>query len=210
MQHFSTQHWIDFARKTALAEQQEMMQKHLNTGCKDCAEELGRWTRVAEFGIKETENQPPEAIVRKMKMAMGKSPERARNRMREIAELIFDSYLQPQMAGVRSTAATPRQLMYRAGDVLIDMRLESQSDPDRFTVMGQVLRSLQEKQAMQEVPIYLLSGSDELAQTSTNQFGEFFLEHEAGKDLQISLEVSNQKEVFIPLDESIWRVAFGS
>jgi hypothetical protein len=40
------------------------------------------------------------------------------------------------------------------------------------------------------------------------KFGEFYLEHDsADKNLQVSLEVDAQKDVFIPLDESVWRIA---
>jgi hypothetical protein len=90
---------------------------------------------------------------------------------------------------------------------MIDMRLQVVGDEERFALMGQVLKSGEHKHAMRQVPIHLLSGTDELATTSTNQFGEFYIEHSAGRDLQVSLEVSEEKSVFIPLDESIWRVA---
>ena len=90
---------------------------------------------------------------------------------------------------------------------MIDMRLQTVGDPERFALMGQVLTTGEKKHALRQVPVQLLSGTEELASTSTNQFGEFYLEHKAGRDLQISLGVSTEKSVFIPLDESIWRVA---
>ena len=73
---------------------------------------------------------------------------------------------------------------------------------------GQVFREQGSKVGMTRVPISLISGKNELVRTSTNQFGEFYLEHEsADKNLQVSLEVNSEKDVFIPLDESIWRIA---
>ena len=129
--------------------------------------------------------------------------------MREVAALVFDSLSQVPLAGVRSSAATAeRQLLYRAGALMIDLKLQMSSGTDRFSLMGQVLSS-DDAVAMNEVPVHLLSGSAQLASTSTNRFGEFRLEHDSSKDLHVSLEVSEEKEVFIPLDESIWRVAFG-
>lgn len=129
--------------------------------------------------------------------------------MRDLATLVFDSFSQPQVTGVRSTTAGARQLLYRAGPLTIDMKLQMPSNTGRFSLMGQVLSSDDNSVGMNEVPVHLLSGTSELASTSTNQFGEFYLEHDNGKDLQVSLEVSREKEVFIPLDEVIWRVAFG-
>jgi len=130
-------------------------------------------------------------------------------RIREIAELVFDSLLTPQLAGVRSAAGVgSRQLLYRAGEVMIDVRFEANDDSERFAVTGQVFRDQGSKVGMTRIPISLISGKNELARTSTNQFGEFYLEHEsADKNLQVSLEVNSEKDVFIPLDESIWRIA---
>lgn len=128
--------------------------------------------------------------------------------MREVATLVFDSFSQVPLAGVRSTAAAERQLLYRAGPLMIDMKLQTSKDADHFALMGQVLSS-DDAVALNEVPVHLLSGADQLISTSTNRFGEFRLEHDSEKDLHVSLEVSREKEIYIPLDESIWRVAFG-
>jgi len=210
MKHYHSKDWIDFARGAQDPEQRTAMQAHLDAGCASCKSESALWAWMSKFGRQESSNQPPTEAVRIVKLvAISHTPEKARNRMREIAELIFDSYSQPQVVGVRSTAAAPRQLLYRAGAVLIDMRLQSTGKSDRFTLIGQVLKSGQNKQALRQVPVHLLSGTKELASTATNQFGEFSLEHEVGKDLHVSLEVSQERDLFIPLDESIWRVAFG-
>jgi hypothetical protein len=211
MKHYESKDWIDFARGTLTAEQKAMLQAHLDAGCSACKVELRIWSWMSEFGRQELSAEPPPAAVRVVKSAaIPQDPGKARSRMREIAELVFDSYSQPQVIGIRSTAAAPRQLLYRAGSVLIDMRLQSAGDADRFSLSGQVLSSGESKQALRHVPIHLLSGTNELASTATNQFGEFYLEHEVGKDLQVSLEVSQERDVFIPLDETIWRATFAS
>jgi hypothetical protein len=92
---------------------------------------------------------------------------------------------------------------------MIDMKMQVAGEADRFALIGQVVSSGEKKHALRQVPVHLLSGTDELASTSTNQFGEFYLEHQTGRDLQVALEVSSDRNVFIPLDECIWRVAFG-
>jgi hypothetical protein len=209
MKHYDDSDWIDFARKMLAPQKMDEMRSHLDSGCATCAEEARLWTWMRGFGTKEAAYQPPESAVRIAKAAFAGNIQEPRNIMREIAELVFDTYAQPQVVGIRSTAAAPRQLLYRAGPIMIDMRLQMVADEERFALMGQVLTSGEKKHAMRQVPIHLLSGTDELAATSTNQFGEFYLEHKAGRDLQVSLQVSDEKSVFIPLDESIWRVARG-
>jgi hypothetical protein len=209
MAHFSSQDWIDFARNLASPQDAAAMKTHLQSGCESCAKEKATWSKMAAFAKAEAQFEPPEHIVNMAKaLVQARKPEKAL-RLREIAELVFDSFLTPQLAGVRSVAGVgSRQLLYRAGEVMIDVRFEANDESERFAVTGQVFRDQGSKVGMTRIPISLISGKNELARTSTNQFGEFYLEHEsADKNMQVSLEVTSEKDVFIPLDESIWRIA---
>jgi hypothetical protein len=132
-----------------------------------------------------------------------------KSRVRVFAQLVFDSLMQPQAAGARGAMAGPRQLLYRAGPIVIDMRLQERAN-DRHTLDGQVLSSENNEEGMNEMPIHLLCGRSEVARTQTNLFGEFHLEYETAKDLQVFLELNQSKDVFIPLDESIWRTPLGN
>ncbi|MFY9532358.1 MAG: hypothetical protein WBC04_12425 [Candidatus Acidiferrales bacterium] len=209
MKHFKSQDWVDFARSSVSEEQRNAMQGHLDDGCEKCAKEFQVWKGFAEFAGREAAYEPPEGIVRIVKAALpSERPQESGSRITEVAQIVFDSLRQPQLAGVRSTHAAPRQLLYRAGAILIDMRLEAQSGSDKVSLIGQVLDSRESGKGLGEVLVHLLSGRNELALTRTNPLGEFRLECGSGRDLQISLEVSKRKDVFIPLDESIWRVPF--
>jgi hypothetical protein len=209
MAHFSSQDWIDFARNLASPQDAAAMKSHLQSGCESCAKEKATWSKLATFAKTEAQYEPPAHVVNMAKaLVQAPKPEKAL-RLREIAELVFDSFLTPQLAGVRSVAGVgSRQLLYRAGEVMIDVRFEANDESERFALTGQVFRDQGSKVGITRVPISLISGKNELARTSTNQFGEFYLEHEsADKNLQVSLEVNSEKDVFIPLDESIWRIA---
>jgi hypothetical protein len=209
MAHFSTREWIDFVRNVAAPQDAAAMTSHLKSGCESCEKEKATWSKLATFAKNEAEFEPPANVVA-MAKALVQAPAPAKGlRLREIAELVFDSFMTPQLAGVRSAAGVgSRQLLYRAGEVMIDVRLESSDESERFALTGQVFREQGSKVGITRVPISLISGRNELARTSTNQFGEFYIEHEsADKNLQVSLGVNSEKEVFIPLDESIWRVA---
>jgi hypothetical protein len=209
MAHYSSQNWIDFARNLVSPEDAAAMTTHLKSGCDSCAKEKETWSKLAGFAKTEAQYEPPANVVN-MAMALMQTPKPEKGlRFREIAELVFDSLLSPQLAGVRSAAGIgSRQLLYRAGEVMIDVRFEASDENERFALTGQVFRNQGSKVGMTRVPISLISGKNELARTSTNQFGEFYLEHEsADKNLQVSLEVDSQKDVFIPLDESVWRIA---
>jgi hypothetical protein len=209
MTHFSSQDWIDYVRNVAPPQDAAAMASHLKTGCGSCAKEKATWSRLATFAKGEMQFEPPAQVVNIAKGLVPTSKSEEVIRVREIAELIFDSLLRPQLAGVRSAAGVgSRQLLYRAGEIMIDVRFEASDESERFALTGQVFRDRGSKVGMTRVPISLISGKNELARTSTNQFGEFYLEHDsAEKNLQVSLEVNSEKDVFIPLDESIWRIA---
>jgi hypothetical protein len=207
VKHFEPQDWIDYVRGTLADDKMAGMKGHLDSGCKPCHSEFTTWSVMRDFAKQEPANEPPASTLRVVKAAIGGLPGKVRTTMREIAELVFDSHSQPQFAGVRSSSEAPRQLLYRAAGMMIDMRMQSGQTADRIALTGQVFSSGDKKLALRQVPVHLLSGVDELASTATNQFGEFYLEHQSARDLQVSLEVSRDRDVFIPLDESIWRVA---
>jgi hypothetical protein len=210
MAHYSSQNWIDYVRNLVSPQDAAAMTNHLKSGCESCAKEKASWSKLAAFAKTEAQYEPPADIVNRAKALVQAAPKPEKAfRIREIAELVFDSLLTPQLAGVRSAAGVgSRQLLYRAGEVMIDVRFEANDESERFALTGQVFRDQGSKVGMTRVPISLISGKNELARTSTNQFGEFYLEHEsADKNLQVSLEVNSEKDVFIPLDESIWRIA---
>jgi hypothetical protein len=209
MAHFSSQNWIDYVRNLVSSQDAAAMTSHLNSGCDSCAKEKASWSKLATFAKTEAEYEPPADVVNRA-ISLVQAPKPGKGlRLREFAELVFDSLLTPQLTGVRSVAdAGTRQLLYRAGEVMIDVRFEACDGSEGLALTGQVFRDRGSKVGMTRVPISLISGKNELARTSTNQFGEFYLEHDsADKSLQISLEVDSQKDVLIPLDESVWRVA---
>ena len=209
MKHYDDQSLVNFARGAGNHPTNLEIRTHLDGSCADCEQRLRLWSRMRDFAIRESCNEPSAGAVRLMKAAFGAVPVKARQTMREVATLVFDSFCQVPLGGVRSSAAAAeRQLLYRAGSLMIDMKLQTSSNAGHFALIGQVLSS-DDAIAMDELPVHLLSGAAQLASTCTNRFGEFRLEHDSEKDLHVSLEVSQEKEVFIPLDESIWRVAFG-
>jgi hypothetical protein len=129
-------------------------------------------------------------------------------RTRELAVLVFDgcSTLSPQ--GTRSSSANGiRHLCYRSGEILIEVRFEFDARCERFELTGQVF---EERKAMVRMPVHLLSGAHELACTSTNKSGLFCLDHAWARNLQVSLHVSSEKDVYFPLDETVWRVVAAS
>jgi len=90
---------------------------------------------------------------------------------RIIASLIFDTYEQPMLAGVRRMGAPPRQLLFRAGEVDVDVKVESLEANDRITLIGQVLSNA--AKFFDNTPVKLESQGVTRFRTVTNVVGEF-------------------------------------
>ncbi len=88
-----------------------------------------------------------------------------------IASLVFDTFDQPMLAGVRRVGAPPRQLLFRAGDVDVDVKIESMEANDRITLVGQVLSSA--TKFFDNTPVKLESHGIVRYRTKTNVVGEF-------------------------------------
>jgi hypothetical protein len=90
---------------------------------------------------------------------------------RYIASLVFDTFDQPMLAGIRRVGAPPRQLLFRAGDVDVDVKIESMEANNRITLVGQVLSSA--TKFFENTPVKLESHGIVRYRTKTNPVGEF-------------------------------------
>jgi len=200
MQHYSLEDWADFARNVAGDGRKLDMQSHLETGCKPCTKLYTLWQRVDVAARRETTYQPPETAVRTVKgLGIIHGMAKPRSAGSKLAELLFDSFRSPLQAGVRSTASASRQLLYRAGDYRIDVRLEPQTDSEKVAVVGQVLDVVDPTKQSPSFPVILLKGKKIVSVSQTNSFGEFSLECELVEDLKLHLKVPTQMDVWIPL-----------
>jgi len=199
LKHFSEEAWADLVRDLITPAMRTMMQQHINDGCGKCEIALQVWQAVLSFAKSEHAFTPPDDVVRVSKSQfaatlLGATPAGARHGLR----LLFDSNLQPVTAGVRG-AVSARQFLYETDEYYIDLRLEPRRDSDSACVIGQVLNRTGSERAAQKVPVRLHAGTSPLAETVTNQFGEFQLEFEARTNLCLMIGHSQADEIILPL-----------
>ena len=195
MQHFSSHQWADFVRNVSGDKEKAAMQAHLETGCKRCSKALGAWARVREIVTRERSYQPPESVVRTVKAALAAihgRPARIR-----VAQLLFDSLLAPALAGVRSGASAPRQMLFGIGDYRIDVRIEPSADT--MTLTGQMLVSTDPARPVRDVEVKLTKGRETLAISRTNEFGEFELNSSLTGDLHLEFAIPQGMPIRIPV-----------
>lgn len=199
--HYSSEQWVDFVNQNLAAEQMQAMQQHLDGKCRDCSKMLQTWTRVREAARRESGYEAPESAVHHVRSAFSMLARPAKeNRALEIPRLVFDSLWRPALAGVRSTSAAPRQVLYKAGELAIEMRIEPESLSERVNVAGQIYNTTKQGEGLAEVVVVIKDSNSIVAETKTNRFGEFQLSFVPDEGLRISFIVMKSRDLSIPLD----------
>src|SRR5947199_5462540 len=127
MEHFREEVWADFVRGTDTANEHTAMAEHMH-GCSDCAAELSSWQNVKTMADREAMYSPPENSVRMAKLEFAAQQEFEA----ATAKLTFDTIAQPLLAGVRSMTATPRQMVYEADGLTVDLRFDQQPGSNKI------------------------------------------------------------------------------
>ena len=199
MDHFKVEQWADFARKITPPDATAKMQRHLDTGCRDCARSLAAMKKVSELAGREATYEPESGIVRIAKALFAGQSQASANRVREILPLVFDSFAQPAMAGVRTAIATSRQLLYRKGGCCIDIRIEHVPGSKEAILVGQVLDSGQQGRDAASILVELMSGDKVIASTATTSYGEFQFLFPAERPLELCFGISSQNIFWIKI-----------
>ena len=207
MDHFSVEKWIDFVNEAVTTSEKQQMDKHLNLGCKSCQKTVSLWQRVRASAAAEGNYQPPESAVRMAKaafagIALGQQKKGAESRVK----LLFDSLLQPMLAGVRSAGAGTRQMLYRADPYQIDVQLEMKPGGNRIVVTGQLLNLSNPKLIASGARILVSNMHGDVVHTVANQFGEFNGEVKNSGDLQLTFSTPSGEPIVISLREALGRL----
>jgi hypothetical protein len=202
MKHFSIDEWIDFARQVEGSTQKSAMQQHLDEGCSTCSKTLAIWRRVVDIAKLENTWEPPvwaiQAVQRSFPLRnvvpfpAGKL---------ELAQLLFDSALQPIAVGVRGSSPAVRQLLYRSGSVCIDMRMQPKPGSDSVVLMGQLLDSAKPDYGVSGISVSLLCSGDTVSKGQTNDVGEFDFGLTALDHLQLVFGIGNSRTIIVPVPD---------
>ncbi len=204
MKHFTTEEWINFVNRVTSQKQQEAMQKHLGTGCKRCMDTASLWQRVRNTAALEASYQPPAADVRIAKAAFVAAGRAAQlGEKTGLVEVLFDSFLQPMLAGARSSSLGTRQMLYRADPYQIDIQIEAKPEGNRLMVTGQLLDVNNPGIVGRDAKITLSNHRGNVIHAITNQFGEFRGEIENTGDLELSFPGQGEKTIVISLRNAL-------
>jgi anti-sigma factor RsiW len=190
--HFKLEEWAEFVRGQVRPEDRARMERHLQEGCSDCAQTLELWKGVLDAASREAAFEPPDNVLRCAKALYSAfPPDKTSGLNLRVARL--SRIGQQALGGVRaSPGLAGTHLLFREGTVLLDMCVRPVRASESVSLMGQVVDSAQLNVRLEDRQVSVVRASSSLAQTSTNEFGEFHLEFEPGEDLLLVVELKNQ------------------
>jgi hypothetical protein len=205
MRHYTLEQWVDFVRNVVDEAKKKEMQSHLGSGCKHCTKELSMWQRLQQVVRRETAYSPSSGAVRTVNATFANKRARAAGYAKSgIANVLFDSFRSPLLAGVRSAGNASQQVLYGAGTYRIDVRIEPQMDSDKVILVGQVLNSADPDERLADVSVTLSKGKKVLAESTTSQFGEFQIECHLDAGYRLVVMLPGNAEVALPLIDPVF------
>jgi len=200
MKHLTTEEGIDLVNQVLSPSERLEMERHLECGCERCLKTISRWRRVRRMAATEASHQPPNEAVRIAKAAFAGSPWARVRKVSGVIEVLFDSFLQPALEGVRSAGAGTRRMLYRADPFQVDLQIEAQVGGS-VVVTGQLLDLREPEVVGSHVPLMLSNLRGRVIRATTNQYGEFREEIEGTGDLELVFHGANDKPVTISLHD---------
>jgi hypothetical protein len=205
MNEFDIVQWCDFVRGVLEPDTEARMRKQLETGSEKTRRMVLLLNRVAEVGRTDTAMAIPEYAVRSVK-AIGslQRPRSAEVSKRSLLrflpfEVTFDSLGLPAPVGARYVQSSHRQITFRAEDFTVDVRLEHENGAQGTVVVGQLLHHAEDPSPVPGIPVLVMSDQEVVGRSVTSRFGEFQAEGLPRAPLSLSLLVSDEECIDVPL-----------
>jgi hypothetical protein len=201
MKHFEVEQWLDFVHGLAGAREAMAMEQHLSHGCKKCRAMVRGLRRFVAGAAADARYQIPDWAVRlACDIFEPQRPEKVLLLPRLLAKLVFDSFREPALGGVRSQEDSMHRAMYQAGDYCVDLRMEHERGADAVVLVGQIANRTQPERRVSGVPVILMSGKQVVGRTVSNDSGEFQIECQAKKLLRLCVPLRQAgKRIEVPL-----------
>ena len=182
MRHINAEKLMEYRDGQLTDDAKALVDNHLSQ-CSSCSELKQELQQFMVFIESDAAFEPPAEVLQwgvSLFQPILQPRESIGGQVRKIvASLVFDTFDEPALAGVRRVGAPPRQLLFRAGDVDVDVKIESVETNDRISLVGQVLSN--SEKFFDNTPVKLESHGMVRYKTLTNSVGEFVFD-EVPKD----------------------------
>jgi hypothetical protein len=187
--HLSSEIALDLLDRRLKADQALFWKNHMEI-CTDCTREIEGW-RQLEMDLERSHLKSASDSELQNAIHIYSQPrsDESGSRIRSIlASVTFDSFLQPAMAGARGSAATARQMVMRAEE--FDIHIKIWGELQHRQMLGQLLpRNGQD--FVQSARFHLLKNGERLESTAIDEMGEFHFTDVPEGDLSLQIDLPN-------------------
>jgi hypothetical protein len=186
--HLSPEIALDWIDGRLAKGQENFWRDHLEL-CKECTRDVEGWREV-KIGLKRSHlRSASDEAVRQVTQIFRPAPPKAESRLRQVmALLIFDSFLDPALAGARGTTVLARQLVMRAEE--FDIHIKIWGDPDHRQMLGQLLPRSGAR-FVDAARFHLLQNGERLETATVDETGEFHFIDVPEGDLSLQIDLPN-------------------
>jgi hypothetical protein len=168
--HLNTQVALDLIERRLHQDEEAFWTRHMEI-CRDCAQGVSQ-LRQLEVDLKRShlKNAPQHDLDNAVRIFQA-TPQKVPSTIPSVvATIIFDSFIQPSMVGLRGSSSLARQIVMRAED--FDIHVKIWGDEDRKQMLGQLLPR-KGREFMGGARFHLLRNGERLESTVTDETGEF-------------------------------------
>ncbi len=193
--HYDITEWLDHLRGFSAGERKSALESHRRQ-CDACNATADWLSRTLADAAGERNTVVPEHVLHNARAIFAlRALDQIHVRRGLLARLVFDSFTQPALQGVRSEQRLDvRHLLYDAGAYAIDVRLEHERGTADVSMIGQIHSTDDSGQHVAHMPVMLTSNEGTIAQAVSNQFGEFTLKYTPQSGLGLQLGEPNRAQ----------------
>ncbi len=187
MRHLTVETLIEQIENKADATALAAANQHLSA-CEQCQDNADEFNELLGFLKSDTTNEPPAEVLEwgiQLFQPVLRPNESTTSKVLRVAKRVFDSFEQPAPVGIRYVGSVPRQLLFRAGNVDVDLRIDS--GDDRVSLAGQVLS--ESESFFENTPVSLESHGVVRYKTQTNPVGEFLFDEVPQDTYHLSVDL---------------------
>jgi hypothetical protein len=173
--HATSEQVLDLIDGTVHSDERPLWEVHL-LSCPQCADEFAKWyDLVGMVKHPHLTAAPADTVVSAKKLFRERSLAIRPSLRHIVAAVIFDSFSQPALAGVRTGLAIDEQVMMR--QVMLqaqefDIHIRISRFEDHCDLLGQILPR-GSREFMRDANLYLRHGEDRISSANVNELGEF-------------------------------------
>ena len=170
-----------------LPQDQKAFWNHHMDHCQECTAEISRW-RELETALRRShlKSAPDVSMKKAVRIISPRAAEDRPARRSALASIVFDSFLQPALAGARGVSGNARQLVMRAEE--FDIHIKVWGEPEHRQMLGQVLRR-SDAVFVQSASLHLVRQGVRLETANADKTGEFHFTDLPDGDLSLQIDL---------------------